>query len=105
MKQSEKTKFRSSAKWKKFRLFMKQKQDGKCFITHKPLYKGANLHHADLNPGHYDDLSNPDNFFFLNKSLHDVVHVLYRYYCNDVTVLDRLKQVLDRMREINEKTL
>lgn len=43
--QKLKTKFRSSAKWKKFKHFMNVKQRGLCYITHKKLLKGANLHH------------------------------------------------------------
>lgn len=100
--QKRKTKFRQSAKWKKFRHFMNVKQKGLCFITHKKLLKCANLHHMDLNADNYEDLSNPDNFVFLNKSMHDTVHTLWRYYEKDETVLDRLKIVLDRMKELNK---
>lgn len=99
--QKEKTKFRSTAKWKKFRLEMKKRQQGLCFITHKKLLKGANLHHLDLNPEHYEDISKKDNFIFLNKSMHDVVHTLYRYYIKDKEVIYRLKYILDKMVEIN----
>ena len=99
--QKKKTKFRSSVKWKKFKHFMNVEQGGLCFITHKKLLKGANLHHLDLNAEHYEDLSNPDHFAYLNKSLHDVVHTLYRYYSKDPEVLDRLKEILDKMVEIN----
>lgn len=99
--QKLKTKFRSSAKWKKFKHFMNVKQKGLCYITRKKLLKGANLHHLDLNEEHYQDLSNPDNFVYVNKSLHDVIHVLYRYYPKDPKVLDRLKEVLDQMVKLN----
>lgn len=100
--QRRKTKFRSSAKWKQFRHYMNVKQDGLCYITHKKLLKGANLHHLDQNADHYEDLSNEDNFVYLNKSIHEVVHVLYRYYRTDETVLDRLQDVLDRMKELDK---
>lgn len=99
--QKKKTKFRQSAKWKKFRHFINVKQKGLDFITHKKLLKGANLHHMDLRAENYEDLSNPDNFIFLNKQMHSVVHDLYRYYEKDEGVLDRLKIVLDKMKEIN----
>ena len=99
--QKKKTKFRSSAKWKKFRHFMNVKQKGLCYISHKKLLKGANLHHLDLREENYEDLSNPEHFCYLNKSWHDVVHTIWRYYKSDPEVLDRLKEVLDKMLEIN----
>ena len=100
--QNLKSKFRSSAKWKKFRHFMNVKQGGLCYVTHKKLLKAANLHHLDLNEKHYEDLSNPENFVFINKSIHDVIHVLWRYYEKDPLVLDRLKEVLERMKILNK---
>lgn len=100
--QKMKTKFRSSAKWKKFKHFMNVKQNGLCFITHKKLLKGANLHHLNMRSEDYQNLENPDHFVYLNKSLHEVVHTLYRYYPKDPAILDRLKYVLDLMVEINK---
>lgn len=99
--QKKKASFRNSAKWKKFKHFKNVEQGGVCFITHKKLLKGANLHHLDLDENHYTDLSNPNNFVYLNKSLHDVIHTIWRYYKSDPEVLDRIKEVLDRMVEIN----
>ena len=49
----------------------------------------------------YQDLSKPENFVYLCKSMHEVIHVIWRYYKNDPSVLDRIKEVLDRMLEIN----
>lgn len=100
--QKKKRAFRNSVKWKKFKHFKNVEQKGLCYITHKKLLKGANLHHLDLDENKYSDISKPENFVYLNKSLHEVVHVLWRYYRNDSEVLDRLKEVLDRMVEINE---
>lgn len=76
-------------------------QGGICYITHKKLLKGANLHHLDLDENKYSDISKPENFVYLNKSLHEVVHVIWRYYKNDPEVLDRLKDVLDKMLILN----
>lgn len=76
MTQKEKTKFRSSAKWKKFRAFMKKQYNRVDLITGKPLYKGWALHHKDEK--NYDDLS-PEKFICLNKQTHEVVHWLARY--------------------------
>lgn len=99
--QKKKTKFRKSAKWLKFRHYINVKQRGLCYISHKKLLKGATLHHCDLNEKHYEDLSKPENFVFLNKSLHEVVHTLWRYYKDDPDVITRLVEVLERMKQIN----
>lgn len=101
--QKKKTKFRNSVKWKRFRHFMNVKQKGLCYISHKKLLKGANLHHCDLNEKHYEDLSKPENFVFLNKAMHSVVHDLWRYYKDDPDVITRLIEVLDKMKELNKQ--
>ena len=99
--QKAKTKFRSSKKWKEFRHKIYVKQGGKDYITQSKLRKYSALHHCDLNPTHYEDLSNEDNFYYLNNGMHDAIHYLFTYYKKDQTVLDRLKEVLDRMMELN----
>lgn len=100
-KQKKKTKFRQSAKWKKFRHYKNVEQNGKCFVTGKKLLKMANLHHLDMDDSHYEDLSNPEHFVYVNKSIHEVIHTLWRYYKNDPSVMDRLLEVLERMAELN----
>lgn len=100
--QKKKRDFRASKIWKLFRHQKNIEQDGLCYITHKKLLKGANLHHLDLDEKNYTDISDPSHFVFVNKSIHEVIHTLWRYYQKDPTVLDRLKEVLDRMVEINE---
>ena len=94
MNSKEKSKFRASAKWKRFRVFKKKEQNNLDYITQRPLPKGANLHHLDEK--HYDDLS-PEKFVFLGKTMHKVVHFLYIYYKKDHTIIERLKEVLDKM--------
>ena len=99
--QKKKASFRNSAKWKKFKHFKNVEQGGVCYITHKKLPKGAYIHHKDVDDSHYYDISKPDNFVYLLKSMHEVIHTIWRYYKNDQAVLDRIKEVLDRMLEIN----
>lgn len=99
--QKKKASFRNSAKWKKFKHFKNVEQGGVCYITHKKLPKGATLHHLNLDESLYQDLSKPENFVYLCKSMHEVIHTIWRYYKNDPAVLDRIKEVLDRMVEIN----
>ena len=96
MTSKEKSKFRASSKWKKFRIFKKKEQNNLDYISQRTLPKGANLHHLDEK--HYDDLS-PEKFVFLGKTMHKVVHFLYIYYKKDHTIINRLKEVLDRMEK------
>ena len=96
MTAKEKSKFRASSKWKKFRILKKKEQNNLDYISQRPLPKGANLHHLDEK--HYDDLS-PEKFVFLGKTMHKVVHFLYIYYKKDHTIIERLKEVLDRMEK------
>lgn len=101
MSQKEKNKFRRSSKWLEFRAYQKKKHNIDC-ITLSPLRKGWNLHHLDLNEEHYEDLSNESHFVPLNKKTHDVIHFLYIYYKKDEKVLERLKELLNQMKEINQ---
>ena len=96
-----KAKFRQSKEWKEFRKRIFNKQDGKDIITGKKLYKGYNVHHLDMSAENYDQLIE-ENFIAVNKQTHETIHALFRYYQKDPTVLDRLKTVLDIMKELNK---
>lgn len=96
--QKDKTKFRRSKKWTTFRKHMRKKQSTDP-ITNYPLRAGCNLHHLDLNPNNYQDLSNESHFVFLNKQTHETIHWLFNYYQNDKDVLNRVKDMLDKMLE------
>ena len=71
----EKAKFRATSVWKKFRELLK-KERKVDFITKKPLRKGFQVHHCDLNENHYKDL-NPLNFITVNKNSHKIIHEIY----------------------------
>ena len=102
MKNSDKkSKFRQSKEWKEFRKRIFDKQDGKDIITGKKLYKGYNVHHCDMSAENYGKLIE-ENFIAVNKNTHETLHFLFRYYKNDKDVLDRIKQVLDKMVELNK---
>lgn len=98
--EKKKKKFRQSKTWKNFRHYLNVKQNGRCYITKSKLRKLSAVHHMDLNPENYDDL-NEENFVFVLHSIHETIHTLYTYYKKDPTVLDRLKEVLDKMVELN----
>lgn len=94
----EKAKFRRTAKWKSFRIKMKNKYK-KDFITDKPLLKGFQVHHCDMKLENYKNLKE-ENFYCLNKSSHEIVHFLFRYK-NWRDILKRLKIVLEKMEKLN----
>lgn len=96
-----KAKFRQTKEWKTFRIKIAEKQDKKDIITGKPLRKGYNCHHLDMSAENYDKLIE-ENFIAVNKTTHETIHTLFRYYKNDKDILNRMKQVLDKMNELNK---
>lgn len=101
MKNSDKkAKFRRTKIWKDFRKKIFDKQNGLDIITGKRLYKGWTLHHLDMSAENYEKLDE-ENFIAINKSTHEVIHTLFRYYKNDKTILSRLEQILEKMDELN----
>ena len=93
-RQKSKRNFRASKKWKDFRHSKFVEQHGLDPITKTKLIKTSTLHHKCLNLDEetYQDVSNPDDFIFLTKECHKVVHWclnLVKKY-NNMSVLDRL---------------
>lgn len=91
-----KSKVRQTKEWRQLRIDIEDAYDGLDPITGKKLLKGFNVHHLDMRTEHYDDL-NIEKFRPLNKSTHDAIHWLYRYYEKDPTILDRIREMLDLM--------
>ena len=96
-----KAKFRASKEWREFRKRIFDKQNGKDIITGKKLYRGYNVHHLDMSADNYDKLIE-ENFIAVNKNTHEALHFLFRYYKNDKDILNRIKQVLEKMTELNK---
>ena len=96
-----KAKFRASKEWREFRKRIFDKQNGKDIITGKKLYKCYNVHHLDMSDDNYDKLIE-ENFIAVNKATHEALHFLFRYYKNDKDILNRIKQVLEKMTELNK---
>lgn len=96
-----KSKFRASKIWKEFRKHMFDKQNGKDIITGKKLYKCYNVHHLDMSAENYEKLDE-ENFIAVNKTTHEVIHSLFRYYKTDETILEKLEIILKRMKELNK---
>ena len=99
--QNKKSKFRSTSTWKSFRKLMKDKRKNDE-VTGRPLLKGWNLHHCDLNEAHYEDISNEDNFKCLNKTTHEVIHWLFRYK-NWREILKNIEILLEKMEKLNRR--
>lgn len=102
MTQKDKDRFRSSKEWREFRE-LKRKIDRVDYLSHSKLTTSYNLHHIDLSEENYTNISNIEHFVCLNKKSHDTVHFIYNIYRKDKEVLSRLKTLLDRMLEINER--
>lgn len=99
--QYKKKKVRDTAAWRQLRLDIADEHDNLCALTKKKLLKGWQNHHLDMSEENYDDFSDHSKFVPLNRAAHDLVHTLFRYYRKDPTILDRLKDILDKMSEYN----
>ena len=97
-KSNVKDEVRRSKEWKELRKKIQSQYNGKDPITSSKLYKGFNVHHLDMSIENYDNLS-MDRFVPLNKMTHDTIHFLYRYYRKDKHILERIREVLERMLE------
>ena len=93
---------RQTKAWKQLRHDKNVEQKGIDPITLGKITRTANCHHLDLNDEHYTQIQDHSKFVLLNKMTHDMIHWLYRYYEKDKGVIDRLKDVLDRMIELNK---
>ena len=90
-----KKEFRKTKEWKEFSKCLKAERKVDA-LTLAKLRKGSTSHHLDLRPEFYKDLD-PKKFETLNMKSHDVVHFMYTYYCKDPNILNRLKEILDKM--------
>jgi len=99
-----KEKFRKSPEWKEFRSHMAILFNHRDYITGRRLVKGFNVHHlkTDQEVESYCDISNEQNFIPLNSYCHKLLHYLFGHYKKDPTVLVRLKEILDKMCELNK---
>jgi hypothetical protein len=70
-------------------------------ITQKPLRKGWQLHHRNLDETRYAELDEK-NFVCLNNLTHKFVHWCYVYYQKDPAIIDRIRAELEKMKEINK---
>ena len=97
--QKQKNKFRQSAKWKRFRAYMKKKYKVDA-ITGKPLRPGWQLHHMREDWSTYKDLDEK-YFLCLNQLTHKALHWLERY---DKKTGELLCYYAEQQRLLNSKT-
>lgn len=97
--QKKKRKIRSSKKWKIKKLSEKKRAENKDEITLKPLRKGWQLHHMNLDESFYENLSKP--FMCVNNLTHKMIHWLYTYYKTDKQIIERLKKTMEIMEREN----
>lgn len=95
-----KAKFRRSSKWTSFRRKLKYKRKVDE-LTLKPLYAGFNLHHIRMDEKFYEDLSDEEMFACLNKQSHNFVHWAFNYYKHDADFINRLENLLKKMKDLN----
>ena len=102
MTSKDKKKFRQTVAWKNYRE-QRRETDKVDALTLRPLSKTFQLHHLDLNDENYTLLSE-DRQICLNQKSHETVHHLISYYKKDPEILDRLKEILDKMLKFSENT-
>ena len=100
--QKAKRKFRQTKEWLRFKKEMWIKYNKIDAITQKPLRKGANLHHRNLNENQYQNLKE-EWFLPCNTLTHKVVHWLWTYYQKDPKIIERLENEMRIMAEINRQ--
>lgn len=97
MNRQQRSNFRKSSAWKQFKYKCRMKCS-KDFITKEPLVRDWNLHHLDLNVSRYDQLD-MDKFLPLNPDTHKLIHELYKLYRKYPGIIDRIKEVLEKMEK------
>lgn len=100
MNGKQKSKFRRTKAWTELKRKVDKLQPVDQ-LTHSKLTKRHQLHHMDLDPSHYTDLSNIEHFRNLNPESHKVLHWFYSRYVKDPLILDRLHELLAAMYVIN----
>lgn len=97
----KKTKVRATKEWQEFRKEMYERSGGIDRITGKPLRKGWQLHHLDLNPDNYAILDS-DKFVCVNRTTHEMIHWLFRYRSNWKQCMCNLADVIGEMCYFND---
>lgn len=98
--QSNKTRFRCTAKWKKFRKYLKKKQHTDP-VTGSPLSPTCSIHHLDMRESNYEDISDETHFVALNAQSHETVHFIWQAHGGWRRAILSLIRILKAMEKIN----
>lgn len=98
--QSNKTRFRCTAKWKKFRKYLKKKQQIDP-ITGSPLSPTCSIHHLDMREENYEDLSDETHYVALNAQSHGTVHFIWQAHGGWRRAVLSIIRILKAMERIN----
>ena len=99
--QCKKTKFRRTARWIKFRRYLKSKQKTDP-ITGSPLTPSCSVHHLDMREENYEDLSDETHYVALNSTSHSTVHFLWQAHGGWRRAVLSLIRILKSMEHINK---
>lgn len=104
--QKDRHKIRQTSEFKHLKQQLAKRDGNVDWVSHWNLVEGkTTCHHLDMQGSNYADFSNLENFVLLNESMHRAVHVIYNAYEKDPSVLERLKILLDKMKELNKKDI
>ena len=103
--ENQKEKFRKSKEWKEFRGRMAKLFNHRDYITGRKLVKGFNVHHlrTEQDAENYCDISNEEEFIPLNSYCHKMLHYLFIFYQKDKTIMNRIREILDKMCDLSVK--
>lgn len=75
------------------------------YITGRKLVKGFNVHHlrTEQDAENYCDISNEEEFIPLNSYCHKMLHYLFIFYQKDKTIMNRIREILDKMCDLSVK--
>lgn len=92
---------RGSAAWRFLKSRLLQAQNNRCFVSGRKLASRPTLHHLDIDPDHYDRLSDESNFICVSADVHDALHMLYRCPIGWRKAMENMASVFQRMDELN----
>lgn len=92
---------RGSAAWKSLKERLLDAQGNKCFVSGRIMSSRQTLHHLDLDPEHYDRLTDASLFVCVSSDVHDALHTLYRCPIGWRKALENMASLFSRMDEIN----
>jgi len=104
--QKKKAKLRHSREWKnlKNRLIAERGMIDELTMRLLDAEEKVTCHHMNLNAEEYGEFSKDDDFMLLSESSHKAVHWLWHITKGvDFSILDRIREILERMKELTDE--